>query len=110
MECGPVRYRVDAKKMDSFSVFRHVVRVRSTPFVPKTGALDKEGTAKFADIVAELASDAAHYRRDRRKDFLLQKNGYLVLRFLSEDVTHRLSQVVCEISAAFEARGRISAS
>lgn len=59
MECGHVRYRVDAKKMDSFSSFRHVVRVRPTPFVPKTDALDKEGAVKFADIVAELASDAA---------------------------------------------------
>jgi superfamily II DNA or RNA helicase len=58
MECGPVRYRVDAKKMDAFSAFRHVVRVRPTPFVPKTDALDKEGTAKFADIVVELADNA----------------------------------------------------
>ena len=44
--------------------------------------------------------DAEHYRRDRRKDFLLQKNGYLVLRFLAEDVTKRLPQVVEEISSA----------
>ena len=26
------------------------------------------------------------YRRDRRKDMLLQEHGYLVLRFLAEDV------------------------
>lgn len=26
------------------------------------------------------------YRRDRRKDQLLQENGYFVLRFLAEDV------------------------
>lgn len=44
--------------------------------------------------------DAEHYRRDRRKDFLLQKNGYLVVRFLAEDVTKRLPQVVEELSAA----------
>jgi len=29
---------------------------------------------------------AEAYRRDRRKDILLQENGYLVLRFLAEDV------------------------
>ena len=58
MECGPVRYRVDSKKMDSFTAFRHVVRVRPTPFVPKTDALEREGEAKFADLVAALASDA----------------------------------------------------
>ena len=45
------------------------------------------------------------YRRDRRKDFLLQKNGYLVLRFLAEDVTRRLAHVVGEIAAALESRG-----
>ena len=57
MECGPVRYRVDTKKMDSFAAFRHVVRVRPTPFVPKSDSLDKEGSARFAEIVAELAGD-----------------------------------------------------
>ena len=36
-----------------------------------------------------------------RKDFLLQKNGCLVLRFLAEDVTTWLAQVVDEISAEF---------
>lgn len=57
MECGPVRYRADTKKMDSFAAFRHVVRVRPTPFVPKSDSLDKEGSARFAEIVAELAGD-----------------------------------------------------
>ena len=59
MECGPVRHRADAKKMDAFTAFRHVVRVRPTPFVPKTDALECEGEAKFADIVASLAVDAS---------------------------------------------------
>ena len=31
-------------------------------------------------------SDAEAYRRDRRKDQLLQEHGYFVLRFLAEDV------------------------
>ena len=62
MECGPVRYRVDAKKMDAFSSFRHVVRVRPTPFVPKAESLEKEGREQFAEIVAELAGDAARNR------------------------------------------------
>jgi len=31
-------------------------------------------------------SDPDHYRRDRRKDLLLQAHGYLVLRFLADDV------------------------
>ncbi|MEQ1910101.1 MAG: DEAD/DEAH box helicase family protein [Vicinamibacterales bacterium] len=35
---------------------------------------------------AQHLGDAIAYRRDRRKDQLLQENGYLVLRFLAEDV------------------------
>jgi hypothetical protein len=37
--------------------------------------------------------DQDHYRRDRTKDFLLQKHGYVVLRFLAEDVLCQLEQV-----------------
>ena len=51
-------------------------------------------------------TDAEHYRRDRRKDFLLQKSGYLVLRFLSEDVTRRLKWVIDEIMSALSATRR----
>lgn len=38
--------------------------------------------------------DPDAYRRDRRKDALLQRNGYLVLRFLAEDVTKNLDSVL----------------
>jgi superfamily II DNA or RNA helicase/very-short-patch-repair endonuclease len=34
------------------------------------------------------------YRRDRRKDALLQENGYFVLRFLAEDVGAKLDMVL----------------
>lgn len=34
------------------------------------------------------------YRRDRRKDALLQERGYFVLRFLAEDVGERLDMVL----------------
>lgn len=44
------------------------------------------------------------YRRDRRKDFLLQKYGYLVLRFLAGDVSRRLGDVLDTISSAFHGR------
>ena len=40
------------------------------------------------------------YRRDRRKDALLQENGYLVLRFLAEDVGKNLDQVLDAILRA----------
>jgi very-short-patch-repair endonuclease len=44
--------------------------------------------------------DADAYRRDRRKDALLQENGYLVLRFLAEDVGKYLDQVLDAILRA----------
>lgn len=34
------------------------------------------------------------YRHDRRKDQMLQENGYIVLRFLAEDVGKRLDSVL----------------
>jgi len=45
------------------------------------------------DGAQHLAHPAA-YRRDRRKDQLLQENGYLVLRFLAEDVGKELDMVL----------------
>jgi very-short-patch-repair endonuclease len=44
--------------------------------------------------------NAEAYRRDRRKDFLLQENGYLVLRFLAEDVGQHLDHVLDAILRA----------
>lgn len=38
--------------------------------------------------------DAAAYRRDRRKDLLLQTHGYLVLRFLADDLGKELNDVL----------------
>ncbi len=39
-------------------------------------------------------ADAEAYRRDRRKDVLLQENGYFILRFLAEDVGMHLDTVL----------------
>lgn len=44
--------------------------------------------------------DRDAYRRDRRKDALLQEHGYVVLRFLAEDLGPRLDSVLDEILRA----------
>ena len=44
--------------------------------------------------------DAEAYRRDRRKDRLLQENGYTVLRFLAEDLAKDLDTVLDAILRA----------
>jgi very-short-patch-repair endonuclease len=43
---------------------------------------------------AQYLSDPQAYRRDRRKDLLLKQNGYVVLRFLAEDIGKRLDEVL----------------
>lgn len=49
-------------------------------------AIELDGDQHLADPEA--------YRRDRRKDALLQENGYFVLRFLAQDVGKRLDDVL----------------
>jgi very-short-patch-repair endonuclease len=55
---------------------------------------------------AQHLKDPAAYRRDRRKDALLQENGYFVLRFLAEDVGKRLDEVLDSILRAMAHRTR----
>lgn len=45
-----------------------------------------------------------HYRRDRRKDVLLQTNGYVILRFLAEDLGKHLDAVLDMIHRSIAAR------
>jgi Protein of unknown function (DUF559) len=47
-------------------------------------------------------ADAEAYRRDRKKDYSYQRHGYLILRFLSEDVVARLEEIVKRITEAIE--------
>jgi very-short-patch-repair endonuclease len=49
-------------------------------------------------------ADADAYRRDRRKDLLMQENGYFVLRFLAEDVGKHLDTVLDAILRALSHR------
>ncbi len=51
-------------------------------------------------------ANADAYRRDRRKDALLQEHAYFVLRFLVEDVGKRLDHVLDAILRAVDPRSR----
>jgi very-short-patch-repair endonuclease len=59
-------------------------------------AVELDGAQHLADPIA--------YRRDRRKDQLLQESGYLVLRFLAEDVGRELDAVLNAILRAVSHR------
>jgi len=53
---------------------------------------------------ALLLGMVANFYPDRRKDQLLQENGYLVLRFLAEDVGKELNLVLDAILRALSHR------
>jgi Protein of unknown function (DUF559) len=61
-------------------------------------AIEIDGKQHLADTNA--------YRRDRRKDMLLQENGYMVLRFLAEDVGKYLDDVLDTIFRALSTKKR----
>ncbi len=69
------------------------------------GVMEVDFFCSDARLVIELdgaqhLADADAYRRDRRKDALLQQHGYLVLRFLAEDAGKQLDYVLDSILAA----------
>jgi very-short-patch-repair endonuclease len=68
------------------------------------GRMEVDLLCADAGVVIELdggqhLGDAEAYRRDRRKDALLQQNGYFVLRFLADDVGKDLDHVLDAILA-----------
>ena len=54
---------------------------------------------------AQHLADAEAYRRDRRKDVLLQQNKYFVLRFLAEDAGRHLDHLLDTILATLVRTG-----
>jgi len=71
------------------------------------GRMEVDLLCESARLAVELdgpqhLTDLSAYRRDRRKDALLQENGYFVLRFLAEDVGKRLDHVLDTILRALE--------
>lgn len=64
-------------------------------------AIELDGPQHLGDPVA--------YRRDRRKDRLLQENGYHVLRFLADDVAKDLDAVLDAILRVLATRPKVIA-
>jgi superfamily II DNA or RNA helicase/very-short-patch-repair endonuclease len=76
------------------------------------GQMEVDFLANDIDLVIELdgpqhLADTEAYRRDRRKDVLLQQHGYFVLRFLAEDAGKHLDLVLDTILASLAHRERM---
>ena len=81
------------------------------PFDAK-GKMEVDFLCEAARLVIELdggqhLADAEAYRRDRRKDAALQERGYFVLRFLAEDISTRLDEVLDAILRALAHQDRL---
>lgn len=77
-----------------------------------SGHMEVDFLCAKAALVIELdgaqhLADAEAYRRDRRKDQLLQRHGYFVLRFLTEDIGKHLDLVLDSIFTTLAHRDRI---
>ena len=71
-------------------------------FLPVTGDVLRRHLTGAGDAGESFTMGV--YRRDRRKDALLQEHGYLVLRFLAEDLGTRLDAVLDGVLRAFARR------
>jgi hypothetical protein len=79
-------------------------------FGPRPAEVDL--LARSLHLAVELDGSFWHlrdpecYRRDRRKDWELQRRGFLVLRFLAEDVVYQPQEILDTIRAAVGYRRR----
>ena len=81
----------------------------------QNGGMEVDFVAADVLLIIELdgaqhLADADAYRRDRRKDVLLQQHGYLVLRFLAEDAGKHLDSVLDTILAGLVHQEHVLAS
>jgi very-short-patch-repair endonuclease len=104
------------RRLDTLRETNGRFRVNVTLPIPFDGfgTLEVDLLCAGARLAIELdggqhLADPAAYRRDRRKDQLLQENGYFVLRFLAEDVGKELNVVLDAILRVL-ARRRQSAA
>ena len=99
------------RRLQSLPETRDRFRVNERLPIPfsEDGRMEVDFLDPESKLVIELdgsqhLADREAYRRDRRKDALLQEHGYLVLRFLAEDLGTRLDAVLDEVLRALARR------
>ena len=78
------------------------------------GQMEVDLLCEAAKVAIEIdglqhLGDAAAYRRDRRKDALLQAHGYFVLRFLADDLGKHLDVILDTVLRTLVSRSRLPA-
>ncbi len=63
MQCGPVRYRTDARRQAGKRPFAHTVHVRPTGFLPPSPADSSDTRLHYQQLCSELLADDARNRR-----------------------------------------------
>lgn len=102
------------RRLESLAVTTGLFRLNVQLPIPFNGVgqMEVDLLCKQAGLAVEIdgpqhLNNIEAYRSDRRKDQLLQENGYLVLRFLAEDIGRRLDEVLDTIFRALTARQRV---
>jgi very-short-patch-repair endonuclease len=98
------------RRLESLDATRGKFRLNAPlaiPFDP-LGAMEADFLCEESKLVIELdgpqhLADEDAWRRDRRKDALLQRHGYFVLRFLAADTSKHLDRVLDTILEVLEA-------
>jgi superfamily II DNA or RNA helicase/very-short-patch-repair endonuclease len=115
---GPDRARSSSeaflfRRLETLPETRGRFRLNSTLPIPfdNQGRMEVDFLDDQARLVMEIdgaqhLGDPAAYRRDRRKDYLLQEHGYRVLRFLAEDLSRDLEGTLNAILRALSNRDR----
>ena len=99
------------RRLQSLPETRDRFRVNERLPIPfaEEGHMEVDFLDPVSKVVLELdgsqhLADREAYRRDRRKDALLQEHGYLVLRFLADDLGTRLDAVLDQVLRALARR------
>jgi very-short-patch-repair endonuclease len=99
MQCGPVRYRVDARAQAAERPFEHAVYVRPTDF--RSSSIAEDARIRFQELYSELSADKARnericdeviqaVREGRSPLILTERNAHLdaLANRLSSDIRH----------------------
>ncbi|MFA7344462.1 MAG: DEAD/DEAH box helicase family protein [Terrimicrobiaceae bacterium] len=99
------------RRLESLPATRGKFRLNARLPIPfdQQGGLEADFLSEDARLVVELdgpqhLADEEAWRRDRRKDALLQQHGYFILRFLATDAGKQLDLVLDSILSVLTAR------